>query len=248
MYSVEQIEAIWKKIKPLYFKVVSGANKTGIGKFDGRRESKEDIEAQSDDLFTEFQDEVALLIDGTYTVIMRTSESSVRNEKVYTFKVGEGIGNTGETKQDRQQNRDFGGGGSNMMLFQMMMQQQQANTALIMQMLEKNHDTKAEIWQRDMELFKLQQGKSMSDKVFGLLEKPHIAGIIGKLVQQPAPVAIGRAEAPKPPNNVVPSVDQMKQAERLQAVFGKIREQYPGLDPDDVIEQGLEMAASMSKT
>ena len=247
MYSIEQIEAIWSKIKPLYFKIVSGASKGGLSKFDGQREKGEDAAAASDDLLQEFRECVGMLNDGTFTVVMRSSESAARNEKIYTFRVGDGstaVGNT-EGSQSKQQNTVYGGGNNmNMMLFQMMMQQQQQNTQLIMSMLSKNQETEKKVWEKDMELFKLAQGKTTSDKVFGLLEKPHIAGMVAKMLSPQPMQAVGRAEAPEAPANIVPSAEQMEKAKKLQRLLERIKAQYPNEDPIDTLENGFEMVTA----
>jgi hypothetical protein len=148
--------------------------------------------------------------------------------------------NTPSVGSHREQNFS---GGSNMMqmLFTMLMQQQQQQSALMMQMMQQQKESDKHLFDEKLERVRVESTKvkGIGEQLIGAM--PHIAPIIAAMQGAPT-AAIGRAEAPPPPQNTVPpeADKERKQAielgKRINVAFQKIQKHFPNHEPIETIE------------
>lgn len=267
MYSLEQIEEIWKKTNPLYFRLVEGEKQNGVHRHTDFIEvpkstvlSPEERKNQSQLLYDKFLVYLDLLNDAIYTVSLQPSKTASSASSPFTFAKGDvshltiknSVGSAFNRQNTEGGNWNMGMGAQSPMLLmiQMMQQQNTQQQNLMQQNFQQQLTMMQTMFTKDMELAEAKKAKSTSDRVFGMLEKPHIWGVLSKFA--PAqPVAVGRAHAA--PTEQVPRDQSLQEEEtpppagapaeavnRLRDVLTKVKDAYPDRDPIEVLDEGFE--------
>lgn len=269
MYSLEQIEKIWKETKPLYFRLVEGEKSNGVHRHTdfvevpkGTVLSIEEREKQSSALYDRFLVYLDMVNDAIYTVSLQPNKTASSAAAPFTFAKGDvshlptksGVGSAWNRQNTEGGNWGMGMGAQSpmMLMIQMMQQQNTQQQQLMQQNFQQQLTMMQTMFAKDMELAEAKKAKSTADRVFGMLEKPHVWGVISKFAP-PQPVAVGRAQAaqgeqvprdqaqqeeetPPPP----PSAPDPNAVNRLRSVLAKVSEAYPDRDPIEVLDEGFE--------
>jgi hypothetical protein len=264
MYTLEQIEIIWQKARPLYYRLVEGEKANGLHRntdfFEFKKTDNLDDAtrmAQSTALWERFTSFLDTLNDGYYTVIIQANKTASASAAPYKFAKGDVSSlpapNSAVGSSFGRQHTEGGNWGmhtgaqSPMMLMMQLMQQQNAQQMAMMQQSNAQQTAMMQtLFQKDMEIHKMGQSKNVGDKLVGLLEKPHVWNFLGQLAPGKA-VAIGRAQAAV--NESVPRPSEVEthtdapptaQVNQLKTLLEKVAAANPGEDPVQVLSEGFD--------
>jgi hypothetical protein len=265
MYNLEQIEKIWLTTKPLYFRLVEGEKSNGMHRhtdfFDipkGEVITAEKRASESTALFDRFLLFLDMVNDGVYTLILQPSKSGSSAQAPFTFAKGDPSTFPQKVGSTASRVADGGGGGGNwgmsaqspmLVMLQMMQQNNAQQLAMQQQSNAAQMAMMQQLFQKDMEINKLGQVKGGMDKLFALLEKPHVWGLLSKFAPAQT-VAIGRAQAAvnetverEPVTDETPqTVEAPAQAQvnRLKNLLEKVQKANPDADPIAVLDEGFD--------